>query len=183
MTRRVEKKIILVNRDFQLRYAYAAAFVGLVSTLVTAFVILSPLYYFNILRIGVMPPLPILSVMFSAIVINVLMIGFFGVYLTHRIAGPMYSLVREMRRIGMGSWGRFLKTRDTDDIQYVIRNFNEMAEGLVNLTREDIAYLDELGELSDQAFKDALNNFRQRFEARLISESSGAKMAYTGDSK
>ena len=182
-SKRIKKKIILVNRDFQLRYASAAALVGAVSTMVTAFVILMPLYYFGILRWGVLPPLPILATMAIAIAMNIVLITFFGIYLTHRIAGPMYSLVREMRRIEMGQWGKLLQTRDSDDIQFVVRNFNEMIQGLVKVTREDIARIDALGGVKAEGMREALDEYRLRLETRLTSESSGGRMEYTGDSK
>ncbi len=65
------KRIYLINRDFQLRYAYAAVFVGLMSTIVTTTVLLYPLYKFEIVRIPQFLPLPIMSAMVAAALINV----------------------------------------------------------------------------------------------------------------
>ena len=176
MVLRAKKKIILVNRDFQLRYAYAAILVGFASTLLTAFVILVPLYYLGILRFDMPLPTPIIASMVFASIVNIAVIGVFGVYLTHRVAGPMYSLVREMRRVGLGGWGQVLKTRETDDIQFLVRNFNEMTEGLVNMTREDIVLLDQCAELPDDKKSEALSSLRQRFEARLVNRATQSKI-------
>ena len=101
---RKRKRLYLVNRDFQLRYSGAAVIVGILSTALTVILILYPLYQFEILRIPRFLPTPILLIMAVAALINVSLVGVLGIFITHRIAGPMYSLVREFRKIEEGTW-------------------------------------------------------------------------------
>lgn len=138
------KKILLVNRDFQLRYTKAAIAVAIVSTILSVSVILYPLYTFEILRIPKFLPMPILGAMASAVVINVGLIGFLGVILTHRLAGPIYALTREFRKIGGGLWGGTLKIRQEDDLKYLVRCFNEMSEDLEKINTSDTKELEEV---------------------------------------
>src|SRR6186997_212279 len=93
------KRIYLINRDFQMRYTLAAVVVGLLSTILTLIILLVPLYTFEILQIPRFLPLPIFGIMAMAAFVNILSVGLMGVFITHRIAGPMYSLVRSFRRI------------------------------------------------------------------------------------
>ena len=93
------KRIYLVNRDLQLRYTYAAVLVGMVTTILTIIIILYPLYSFEILRIPKFLPLPILISMGFASMVNILIVGYFGIIITHRIAGPVYALVKGFRKV------------------------------------------------------------------------------------
>jgi hypothetical protein len=141
---RPRKKLYLINRDFQLRYSLAAAGVGIGTTLLSACVLLYPLYAFEILRIPRFLPLPVLLGMFLATILNVGMVGLLGIFITHRIAGPMYSLVRCFRRIEMGQWAGHLRIREKDDLRYVVRNFNVLVDGLLAQGRADVAVLDDV---------------------------------------
>ena len=105
------KSMVLINRDFQFRYAGAAVGVGVLSTVISAVLILYPLYTFEILRIPKFLPLPILISMVVAALLNITLIGLIGVYVTHSIAGPMYSVVREFRRVESGDWTSTMRQR------------------------------------------------------------------------
>ena len=149
------KRIYLVNRDFQFRYMRAAVVVGVFSTLLTSGLILYPLYVFKILVIPRFLPTPILVAMGLAAVANMVFIGLLAVLLTHRIAGPMYSLARQMREVASGNWRSWLSLRKHDDLKYVMRNFNELIEGLIAIGREDVRSLDALQSKVEQALQTA----------------------------
>jgi len=121
--------------------------VGFFSTLLTSALILYPLYIFKILVIPRFLPTPILLAMAMAAVLNMIFIGALAVLLTHRIAGPMYSLARQMREIAAGQWRTsHLHLRKHDDLKYVMRNFNELVEGLIGLGEADLRMVDEIRE-------------------------------------
>src|SRR4051812_38187621 len=90
------KRLYLINRDFQLRYTRLAVVVGLVSTALTLFLILFPLFWFRIVRYPNFVPVPFMWAIGVAAVLNVLIVAFLGIVITHRIAGPMFSLVRHI---------------------------------------------------------------------------------------
>ena len=150
---RQKQRLILINRDFQFRYTGAAVLVGLLSTALTTTVILYPLYQFEILRIPRFLPWPVLGVMLMAAVLNIFLVAFMGILITHRLAGPMYSLVRQFRRIEEGRWYGQMKIRDGDDMRYVVRNFNAMLDAINKQTHMDFEKLRHVRELlvSDKA--------------------------------
>lgn len=144
---RQKQRLILINRDFQFRYTGAAVLVGLLSTVLTTSVILYPLFQFEILRIPRFLPWPILGVMVMAALLNVLLVGFMGILITHRLAGPMYSLVRQFRRVEEGRWYGQMKIREGDDMRYVVRNFNAMLDAINTQTQMDFEKLRHVREL------------------------------------
>lgn len=171
---RFQKKILLINREFQLRHARAAAAVGFVSTLLTAAIILYPLYVFEILRVPKFLPLPVLGTMVLAVLVNITMVGFLGISVTHRVAGPMYSLLREFRKLQMGRLDAFLRVRKDDEFKFVVRNFNEAVENLRAATIEEIGVVKDLIKKSNsedpkdrEYLKAGLKRLEERFSDKL----------------
>lgn len=186
---RPRKKIYLINRDFQLRYSLAAVIVGVATTLLSACVLLYPLYTFEILRIPRFLPWPVLIGMGLAAFLNVAMVGLLGIFITHRVAGPMYSLVRCFRRIEMGQWAGHLRIREKDDLRYVVRNFNMLVDGLLAQGRSDVLALDDVIEKLETGkdaglvltslieLRDTINDRLKEkpLEGRVLSDSRGAQ--------
>ncbi|MFW7378037.1 MAG: HAMP domain-containing protein [Oligoflexus sp.] len=164
---RNQKKLYLVNRDFQLRYAGAAALVGVLSTALTTTLILVPLYQFEILRIPRFLPWPVLLMMLSAAFVNVALVGLMAIHVTHRLAGPMFSLTRQMRRVEEGQWFGSFKLRDGDELRYVARNFNEMLASIHRRAEEDLAIVQAVQQgIKEQS---ALNKVEQQLQDLAVS--------------
>ncbi len=162
----MRKRIFLVNRDFQLRYSAAAVVVGFLSTLLTTGILLIPLYIFEILRIPRFLPTPILLVMAVACLVNILTVGLLGIFVTHKIAGPMFSLVRHFRKVEGGVWYGEMHVRPQDDLRYVVRNFNEMLNGIRGLAKGDLELVEEALAMPDKA-RENLLGLRERVRERL----------------
>lgn len=163
------KRIILVNRDFQFRYTRAGVAIGIVSTVLTSVVILYPLYLFKILVIAQFLPTPILAGMAAAALINIAMLVLFGILISHRVAGPMFSMVRHFRKIANGHWRTQMRTRPGDDLQFVIRNLNDLSAGLVETAEKDLALIDQAINVSadPSAIKEYLTQLRYRIAKRI----------------
>jgi methyl-accepting chemotaxis protein len=144
------KRMIVVNRDLQLRYTGAAVMVGTLTTFLTSFFILLPLYVFKILIIPRFLPWPIFFVMGLALVMNIFSVFILGLIMTNRIAGPLYALIRAMRQTGRGDFNAHLAVRSTDDLKYVVRHFNDMAASLSRLTKEDIDFIENLQQSANE---------------------------------
>jgi len=54
----------------------------------------------------------------------------FLIFISHRTAGPLYSLKQGMERIGQGDFSVRLKFRKNDEIHDVAEGFNKMADAL-----------------------------------------------------
>ncbi|MEW6686029.1 MAG: HAMP domain-containing protein [Candidatus Edwardsbacteria bacterium] len=52
------------------------------------------------------------------------------IFISHRIAGPIYRLKQSMEKVGEGDFSVRLKFRKTDEIQDVADSFNKMVERL-----------------------------------------------------
>lgn len=167
----LKKRIFLVNRDLQLRYAKSAAVAGIVSSILTGIVILYPLYVFQILRIPKFLPAPILFSMALAIVLNVFVIAGFSIFMTHKIAGPIYGLLREFRRVAAGYFGHEMRVRKDDELKYMIRNFNEVSLALKEITEVDLKALNTIMSSIEQgdsvAAKDDLMALKSRVASRI----------------
>jgi methyl-accepting chemotaxis protein len=176
------KKMYLVNRDFQFRYTGAAIIVGIMSTLLTSVVILYPLYRFEILRIPQFLPLPILLVMVFATLINIFLVGFMGIFMTHRIAGPMYGMVRYIRAVEEGKLYGRMKIRDGDELGFLVRNFNAMLISLSEAAENDLQMVKSIeaefkkipGLESHGSISTMLLELQNRFENRLSDRPLGS---------
>lgn len=161
------KKLYLINRDFQLRYTRIAVFVGLVSTALTLFLVLFPLFQFQIIRFPNFLPAPFLWGMAFAALLNFAIVATMAILITHRIAGPMFALVRQFRLIQDGRFATRLKVRDGDDLKYVVRNFNEMAETLKAQTKKDLADLEEIAASLSGDQLERAQRLKERMAARI----------------
>lgn len=137
----MRKKLYLLNRHFQFRFMGLAVVIGSFSTILTTVIILYPLYTFRILQIPEFLPLPILGVMVFAALINVALISYMTVTVTHRIVGPLYNLVKNMRRFESPNWNGHIKVREKDELKYVVRNFNNMIDRIVDCIDKDLERL------------------------------------------
>lgn len=140
----VKKKIFLINRDFQLRYAGAGIVAGIITSFLTALLILYPLFAFKILTSAYFLPWPIFACMIAAVFINIAVQMVFGILLTHRVAGPMFSMIRIIRRIGSGHWNTKVNLRAQDELQMIGRHLNELSEQLVQAGKDDLEKLEEI---------------------------------------
>jgi len=175
-----KQRLVLINRDFQFRYTGAAVLVGLLSTMLTTTLILYPLYMFKILRLPFFLPYPVMALIGLAALLNVCLVGFMGILMTHRVAGPMYSLVRQFRRVEEGRWYGQMRIRDGDDMRYVVRNFNAMIEAInsqAHLDSDKLRHIREVLVSSDMSDNEkitrALIDLRvldNKLRARLNSE-------------
>lgn len=140
------KRIYLVNRDFQLRYTRSALLVGLASSVLTLGLVLYPLVQFRIIRFPGFVPTPFLWAIGVAGVVNLGIIACLGVVLTHRIAGPMFSIVRHIHLMQRGHRVGPLRLRENDDLKYIVRNLNQLGDYLQELTQRDKTQVDALVE-------------------------------------
>lgn len=132
-----KKRLYLINREFQLRYTRVALAVGFISTIMTVGLILFPLFYLDIVRFPYFVPAPFMMGMIVAALLNFAFVTAFGIVMTHRIAGPMFSLTRHLHQVRLGQNPAELRVREDDDLKFVIRNVNEFLEFLNSRTASD----------------------------------------------
>jgi methyl-accepting chemotaxis protein len=163
------KRLLLVNRDFQFRYTRASVAVGIVSTVLTATVILYPLFLFKILVIPQFLPPPILMGMVAAALVNIAMLIIFGILISHKIAGPMFSLVRHIRRLASGNWRTEIRMRPGDELHLIVRNLNDLSLSLVQAVEKDLESIGRLLEQESVQKSESTSAILRELEARMKS--------------
>ena len=144
---KLKKRIFLVNRDFQLRYVRLAVLVGVCSTITTTLLIVFPLVQFRIIRFPIFLPPPFLVAILASAVMNTLLVALLGIHVTHRIAGPMFSMTRQMRQLELNQKFMPVRIRETDDLQHLVRSYNAMIAQLRQSTEADVQTLQEVTNL------------------------------------
>jgi methyl-accepting chemotaxis protein len=119
----------VVNRDLQLRFAWSAVLVGLVSSSVSSFMILLAFWSFNIWQ-GQRLPAPVVMIIGVVMLTNVMGIYIVAVLTTQRIVGPLFNLMRQFQEVARHNLTVRAHFRKRDELQYVARRFNEMVDSL-----------------------------------------------------
>lgn len=163
-------KIYLVDRGFQVKLALKGAVIGLVSSIFGLAVVWYPLHLFERLPLGMTLPPVIYAVIALAVIANIAAIVSFGIRISHRVAGPVYSIVRHMRRVEEGEKVGLLKARQSDDLKYLVRNYNNLLVGLELSRAEQVKELTAIHKALKAEAHDA-NDRREalgRLEALIV---------------
>lgn len=84
-------------------------------------------------------------------------------YLSHRIAGPLFKVEKSAREIGAGDLALRIRLRSTDEMAKLADCFNEMTENLNIHLSEIKAESRRLGsEINDLKVQDALEKLREK---------------------
>jgi len=154
-TSKKKPRLYLINRDFQLRYMMVALAVGGGSTVVTLAVVLIPLFQLEMIRFPNFLPFPFLVGMALAAVVNFLTVAGLSIFITHRIAGPMYSMVRYLHLVKEQNAKVPLRVRENDDLRFLVRNINDFFEYLNTQNRADTERISEVLHLIQSSDFDA----------------------------
>lgn len=117
--------------------------VGLGSTIVTLAVVLIPLFQLQIIRFPNFLPTPFLIGMILAAGSNFLTVAGMSIFITHRIAGPMFSMVRYLHLVKERNAKVPLRVRENDDLRFLVRNINDFFGYLNTLCLEDKGSIEE----------------------------------------
>ena len=67
-----------------------------------------------------------------------------GIFLSHRISGPLYALMREMRKLKEGNLTAHLTLRKKDEFKELKIPFNQWVDSFRKMTFDDIQKMNEL---------------------------------------
>ncbi len=91
-----------------------------------------------------------------------IMICFLSVFVSHKIAGPVYRLEESAKIIASGDFSRRIKLRQGDELQDLADAFNTMTESLDKIIGEDQKMLQNLNII--------IEKIKQDFKMKTISE-------------
>lgn len=141
--KRYKRKKYLIKKGFQFRYMGVILLTMLFLSMVVGWTI-----YFNIwskLATGELKSAADLSLIFNVvnrdllwrIPILVVLIAISTIFISHRIAGPIYRFEQSAKRISEGDLTLRIKLRRGDELQELANCFNVMTEKLENLVLSD----------------------------------------------
>jgi nitrogen fixation/metabolism regulation signal transduction histidine kinase len=142
------RSIFLINRPFQLRFAlYVCSWLFALSLVYP--LIIESLFEFFIRNAALDPMGPALSKIQSTRGEMLWLLGFLqlllllvtfaiSVFLSHRIAGPLYKLRKAFEEAKNGNLRQELAFRKTDHFQDLARDFNAMTQGLRGILARNV---------------------------------------------
>ncbi len=136
----LRRRQYIINQDFQFRYI--GLLVGLASLLCLVFIVmtkhyielnLNPLIETGLISSPVINELIQIEKQFLNKNLLIVFLGVLatitlaGIFITHRIAGPIYALERRMKQIAQEGMQRTpFQIRRTDEFQELVESFNDM---------------------------------------------------------
>jgi methyl-accepting chemotaxis protein len=185
-----KRKNYFISPRFQLKYSLLIACLGALVAVVTGCIIIAYLNqamaFFSMPAFANLPTLQeMLERKLSHTIISLgglLLIQFIlflivGLYITHRICGPIFVLERNLRKIIKGIYSEKMVIRKKDEFQAIPKVFNRMVDKLQSKVQEDIAFLSlvetELEELEQQKklSKETIENLSKiKTQARILKE-------------
>ncbi len=98
-------------------------------------------------------------------------------YMSHRIAGPLYKLGKSMRELGGGTWRGTLGFRHKDWFTELAEDFNVMNQSLQNRSRKETdaltAAIRQIETGNRQELERALASLKSLRDARVALDASG----------
>lgn len=163
----------LIKKDFQLRYMGTVVMVILVTSLLTGFLV----SYALLTSISRQQSLgPVMFKTFTlGIVILSLLLALFTIFISHRIAGPVYRMEQITRKVNEGDLNVRVKLRRSDELKSLGDHFNYMLESIhrdisreKSLIRESLICLKDLkNTISRRSRSQKLNQQIQKLEKLL----------------
>lgn len=87
----------------------------------------------------------------GALLALVLAVGFAGIVITHRVAGPIFKMKRLLRQVGEGKLVLREKLRKGDELQHFFETYEAMVRDLRKHQEAEISVVDQILEKLDKA--------------------------------
>ncbi len=104
-----------------------------------------------------------------AVLILLVVVGFYGVRMSHRIAGPIYAFSRHLGLVRQGIYYEDVQLRKGDEFRSLANSLNSCLEALREREREAIAKLEDLA----QRMENLAQTLPQGSEAAKLKELVG----------
>ena len=145
---------------------------------------------FQLMRTGLKPEDFFADICFRVILTTVLLVAIFGfialvsgLFLSHRIAGPLYRIGQVARRVAEGRFGERVKLRRRDYVESFADEFNHMLEHVEGRLQRQQRVLDGLDvELRDLEHVSAEGRLPpEELNQRLLDALQTIRVAQTGE--
>lgn len=112
-----------------------------------------------------------LTALFTLLALLVIGVGLAGIVITHKIAGPIFKMTRQIRQIGEGHWRVPEPLRKGDELVHFFGAFETMVRSLRDQREHELEMLESLragfgGELDDEQ-RERLDALRSEMKKAL----------------
>ena len=171
-----KRRIYYIEKKFQTKYILLTIFLLLTYTFAFIIIIFSPyiltlyldFYSLSEKAEAARTLLLLHSKVWPGIGAVILLFGAVSIFITHKIAGPLYRLKKSISEITEGNLDVKVKLRKGDDLKDLAEHFNMLAEELrtfVNTVRVDYDLLSEY-----------ISEIEREIKANVLTEESGRKI-------
>jgi len=78
----------------------------------------------------------------GGLALMVVLIGMLGIYITHKVAGPVYKMTRLLKQVGDGNLHVDARLRKGDELRDFFETFTRMVEGLREIEKRQLTEID-----------------------------------------
>ncbi|MEW6534629.1 MAG: HAMP domain-containing protein [Candidatus Auribacterota bacterium] len=152
----------LVNKPLQLRITLAMVIeVALITASLSLILIHINQYYIGLITYFVGPAEAeqialsdinkgIWMFLFGGVALSSIVFGLIGVFISHKVAGPLYRLKKAMGYVRNGEYSREIRFRKGDELHDMAVSFNEMSMSLEVRKEVDMLYIEKMEALVQQ---------------------------------
>jgi nitrogen fixation/metabolism regulation signal transduction histidine kinase len=144
-----KRSIFLINPKFQIRFSLVICSLIYLSSLIYPFTIIELFNTFTRLNPQAVEGLKtakseliVFLILYQLLFVGIVFI--LCIFMTHKIAGPIYKLSNYLRTIAAGTPPTIITFRDGDHFQDLARDVNAVFDVMAEQREEDFAYLTEV---------------------------------------
>lgn len=149
--KRVRRRTFLIDRKFQLKYTFIIVLVGvLVSALLGFFIYHQMIENTNLLGIDAEMGAQVekldsytMYYLVSFVVVMALFLFVWGIFITHRVAGPIFIISRYLREIREGVFPQTRPLRKGDELKSFFETFSGMLDHLKGENAQEALLLEK----------------------------------------
>jgi methyl-accepting chemotaxis protein len=154
-----KRKIYIINKNLQLKYLFIIISMIAVSVLAVSFVTFYVIWDNVIKEFFFIPEAAkklgdiIVRTSEVAAGFTLLLLAIFGVagiFLSHRVAGPLYRIERVAEEISKGNLDIKVQFRKSDELRTLADSLNNMIDGIKNIVTEDKKIISNLSSVSEK---------------------------------
>ncbi len=146
----------ITDKNFQARYIVKALVLMLLISIIFAWTVYRSGWIPLVEKLSDVYPqkmlVPILKAVNIKLIINLLLLVpiviLFAVYLSHKIAGPLVRIERDIKAVAKGDLKMRLSLRRKDELKSLAQSINEMTESIEEMVRKNSSSVAEMKEVT-----------------------------------
>jgi methyl-accepting chemotaxis protein len=158
-----KRKIYIINKDLQLKYLFTIISMIFISVAAVSFITFYVIWD-NVIREFFFIPeaakklgdifTKTSEIAFAGTIVVLVIFGVAGIFLSHRVAGPLYRVERVAEEISKGNLDVSVRFRKSDELRTLADSLNRMITGIKGIVMEDKHIIGNLSAVSEKLATD-----------------------------